>query len=93
MPAFVPPGDCPNCGEFVPAQAPVCPHCGADARTAWSDETDADGLDLPGETVDYERIVGREFGPARPRGARAWLALGLAGLLALALAGMWWAGH
>jgi len=47
---FQPPGDCPVCGEEVPAGATSCPGCGADERTGWN-EGDAryDGLDLPGE--------------------------------------------
>ena len=93
MPVFVPPGECPNCGEFVPARAASCPHCGAVGRTAWSDETAADGLDLPGADEPYERIVEREFGPGCPRRLRTWLTLGLAVLLALALGGMWWTGR
>jgi hypothetical protein len=93
MAVFVPPGECPNCGEFVPARAPSCPYCGADAQTAWSDETAADGLDLPGTDEPYERIAEREFGAGRPRGARAWWAFGLAVLLALVLAGLWWTGR
>jgi hypothetical protein len=93
MACFEPPGDCPSCGEFVPARAAACPHCGADERTGWSDETYLDGVDLPGEGHDYERIMANEFPSRRPRGLVAWLALGLALLLALILAGVWWSGR
>lgn len=39
--------NCPNCGAEVPIRALVCPSCGADEDTGWSDETLYDGLDLP----------------------------------------------
>jgi hypothetical protein len=48
--AFTPPGDCPVCGEAVPAGARSCPGCGADERTGWNeDDARYDGLDLPDE--------------------------------------------
>ncbi|HQF38789.1 MAG TPA: zinc ribbon domain-containing protein [Opitutaceae bacterium] len=92
MSAFVPPGDCPACGEPVPAGARACPHCGSDERTGWSEETYLDGVDLPAEPDDGEcrRIEEREIGDGLPRGGRAWLAVGLAVLLALVLSGAWW---
>jgi len=91
MNAFFPPGDCPNCGEPVPAGAAACPHCGADERTGWSDETYLDGVDLPGEDAEEPaRLDGPARGDGLPRGGRAWLALGLAALLALVLSGAWW---
>ena len=49
MSLFFPPGDCPNCGEFVPAGASSCKECGSCPDSGWSEETDYDGLDLPGE--------------------------------------------
>ena len=85
MSAFVPPGDCPNCGESVPAGAAACPHCGADEHTGWSEETYLDGVDLPGEDLGHE---GRGDGGAR--GGRAWLAVSLVVVLALVLSGAWW---
>ena len=90
MTAFRPPGDCPNCGEEVPRGAAACPHCGSDERSGWSDDTHLDGVDLPGEGLDYDRIVAREFGDGLPRGGGAWLYCGLAVLLALFLSGAWW---
>ena len=91
MSAFLPPGDCPNCGEFVPVGDRACPHCGADERSGWNEDTYLDGIDLPGEgDDDHDRIVEREFGGGRPRGTRAWLVLGLAVFLALGLSGAWW---
>ncbi len=92
MTAFVPPGDCPTCGESVPAGAKACPHCGADERTGWSEETYLDGVDLPEdeEGSEYRRSPEREAGGALPRGGRAWLAFGLVVLLVLILSGAWW---
>ena len=92
MSVFVPPGDCPTCGEPVPAGARACPHCGADERTGWGEDTYLDGVDLPEELADGEcrRIEERETGDGLPRGGRAWLAFGLAVLLALVLSGAWW---
>jgi hypothetical protein len=91
MSAFVPPGDCPNCGEPVPAGAAACPHCGADERTGWSEETYLDGIDLPEEAGDdYERTIERELGDGLPTGARAWFVFGLVLLLVLVISGVWW---
>lgn len=45
---FVPPSECPVCGEHVPRGAAACPGCGADERTGWNEEaTRYDGIDLP----------------------------------------------
>jgi hypothetical protein len=85
MSAFVPPGDCPNCGEPVPAGAAACPHCGADERTGWSEETYLDGVDLPGEELEHAR-----HGDAGLPGGRSWLAVLLVAVLALVLSGAWW---
>lgn len=57
-----PPENCPNCGAEVPAHAQACPACGADEKTGWSEEAHVGGLDLPGESFDYEDFVEREFG-------------------------------
>lgn len=73
MPAFKPPGQCPNCGEWVPRGALACDDCGACARSGWKADADAyDGLDLPEDGFDYEDFVRREFGSEaqEPRGFR-----------------------
>jgi uncharacterized membrane protein YvbJ len=57
-----PPESCPNCGAEVPRNAKACPACGADEKTRWSEETYADGLNLPDESFDYDEFVDREFG-------------------------------
>lgn len=52
---FVPPAECPVCGESVPHGARACPGCGADERSGWNEETTRyDGLDLPAEAFDDE---------------------------------------
>ena len=52
MSLFHPPGDCPNCGEFVPVGASSCKECGSCPDSGWNEETAYDGLDLPGESDD-----------------------------------------
>ena len=37
---------CPNCGAELLPKAKVCPECGSDENTGWSEETIYDGLDL-----------------------------------------------
>lgn len=68
------PENCPNCGADVPKGAKACPECGSDENTGWSDETHADGLDLPDENFNYDEFVEREFGKKKvlPRGI-SWL--------------------
>ena len=57
---------CPHCGAEVPPKARVCPECGSDAQTGWSQQAEGDGLDLPDEEFDYDKFVDREFGSAKP---------------------------
>jgi hypothetical protein len=60
---FIPPTECPVCGEDVPRGAKACPGCGADERSGWDEEaTRYDGLDLPADAFDD-----REHPPARPQ--------------------------
>ncbi len=90
MNGFTPPGDCPTCGEFVPPGACSCPHCGADERTGWHEDTYLDGVDLPGDdNGEYARYAEREFGSGLPRGGRGWLTAAIALVLALVLSGVW----
>jgi hypothetical protein len=64
---FVPPTDCPVCGEPVPRGARACPGCGADERSGWNEEaTRYDGLDLPDSAFEDES-------PAPTRRAAGWL--------------------
>ena len=59
----MPPETCPHCGAEVPPGAKVCPECGSDEKTGWSDEARRDDLGLPDEEFDYEEFVKREFDP------------------------------
>jgi hypothetical protein len=62
MPA---PDTCPNCGADVPRNAKACPECGSDESTGWSEDAQAQSLDLPDDQFNYEEYVAREFGPSR----------------------------
>lgn len=74
---FVPPTECPVCGEAVPRGARACPGCGADERSGWDeDATRYDGLDLPGD----------EQAPVpRTHRDRFWLAVAVAVTLVVIL--------
>ncbi|MES2597616.1 MAG: hypothetical protein V4662_19875 [Verrucomicrobiota bacterium] len=68
MSAFKPPGQCPNCGEWVPKGAVACDDCGACAKSGWKENSEIyDGVDLPDdeEDFDYDDFVKREFGEDR----------------------------
>ena len=80
---------CPVCGDTVNVGAHACPHCGADERTGWSDQTYLDGIDI-GDDVDYDELVQNEF-PAKGNPGRKpvpWTAIVGSILLLLALAGL-----
>lgn len=57
---------CPNCGAEIPPKAKACPVCGSDEETGWSEDAQAQGLDLPDQEFDYEEFVKEEFGQQRP---------------------------
>ncbi len=57
---------CPHCGAEVPPEAKVCPACGSDEQTGWSDDAYTGGLGLPEEKFDYDDFVAREFGDKSP---------------------------
>ncbi|HWA26941.1 MAG TPA: zinc ribbon domain-containing protein [Lacunisphaera sp.] len=80
---FLPPGECPVCGDEVPKGAKACPGCGADERSGWDEEdTRYDGLDLPDEAFGDDRksqptpLTGRD---------PVWIALAVLVTLALIL--------
>lgn len=83
----MPPEICPVCGQTVPPDARVCPQCGSDDETGWSEDARRDELGLPDEDFDYDRFVKEEFGPreAKPRGI-PWfwwaVAVGILGAIA-----------
>jgi len=47
---FVPPGDCPVCGEHVEEGSASCQSCGSCPQSGWSEDAVYDGLDLPAES-------------------------------------------
>ena len=50
MENFVPPGDCPVCGEHVEEGFDSCRSCGSCPQSGWSEDAAYDGLDLPAES-------------------------------------------
>ncbi len=68
MARFKPPGQCPNCGEWVPRGALACDECGSCAKSGWHDDAEQDGLDLPSDDFDYDAFIAREFGGQEPQG-------------------------
>lgn len=79
--------NCPNCGADLPRQARVCPECGSDDETGWSEAAETSHLGLPDDSFDYDKFVEKEFAPKkrRPMGWLGWTALTL---LLLILAGL-----
>jgi uncharacterized membrane protein YvbJ len=47
---FVPPGDCPVCGEHVEEGSASCQSCGSCRQSGWSEDAAYDGLDLPADS-------------------------------------------
>lgn len=84
------PDFCHNCGAELPLDANVCPECGSDEETGWSEEARSDNLNLPDEHFDYDDFVEREFGEggAVPRGVH-WFWWIVAILLIAALFYLW----
>ncbi len=68
MARFKPPGQCPNCGEWVPRGALACDECGSCAKSGWNEDAEQDGLDLPTNDFDYDEFIAREFGGQEPQG-------------------------
>ena len=84
----MPPEICPNCGTELSPKARVCPQCGADERTGWSDDAHLGRLDLPDEDFDYDQFVKDEFGgtEVKPRGLHwFWWLVALLLLIAVVL--------
>lgn len=81
------PDFCPNCGAELPPKARVCPECGSDEETGWSEEARYDGLDLPDEDFDYEHFMKREYGRRKPNSTHLnWLWWAIAVLILLGFA-------
>ncbi len=83
---FVPPGDCPICGEFVPRGAKACRECGSCDKTGWNEDAAYDHLDLPDEAHEEESPNRRA--PAKILRATWWRWAALA--LVIALAWLYW---
>jgi hypothetical protein len=80
---------CPHCGAEVPANAKACPGCGADERTAWSEEAEQQGSEYPEEDFNYEDFVRKEFGNRPvPRGI-SWFWWVVAVLVLAAMLWLW----
>ena len=82
MSVFIPPGDCPVCGESVLAGAASCRSCGS---SGWRDETVYDGLGLPDEAFEDESST-----TMKKSEKPLWKRLTMAGVL-LAIAILLWA--
>ncbi len=85
---------CPHCGAELPENAKVCPQCGSDEQTGWSEAARTDGLNLPEQEFDYQEYVEREFGKRHVPFGLHWfwwlIALGL--LIGFVLFWMPWNG-
>jgi hypothetical protein len=78
---FVPPTECPVCGETVPRGARACPGCGADERVGWDEEAARyDGLDLPDAAFDDEQA---RAPVRRSANGQLWLVVSILVLLAV----------
>lgn len=80
--------ECPHCGAELKPGARVCPECGSDEMTGWSEEARASELGLPGDSFDYDEFVKREFSQGDPEKGRLhwfwWL------IAVLVVAGVAW---
>jgi len=84
----MPPEICPNCGAELSPKARVCPQCGSDEKTGWSEDAHLGGLDLPDEDFNCDEFVKDEFGgtEVKPRGLHwFWWLVALLLLIALVL--------
>ncbi|KAB2669747.1 MAG: zinc ribbon domain-containing protein [Verrucomicrobia bacterium] len=88
MSTFRPPGDCPNCGEAVPARSAACPHCGATPDAGWNEAAAYDGLDLPDSAFEDDDAPRPRARPRKPRLHPGWILVALA-LLAALTAWIW----
>jgi hypothetical protein len=56
------PDTCPHCGAEVPERARVCPECGSDATTGWSEKAKYDNIGVEyDDDFKYDEFVKREF--------------------------------
>jgi hypothetical protein len=80
---------CSHCGSELPPKAKVCPECGSDENTGWSDEAYASSLNLPSDDFNYDEFVKNEFADRpKPQGI-SWLWWGVALILVLLFLFAW----
>ena len=64
----------------------MCPECGSDEQTGWSEAAREDSLGLPDDSFNYDEFVTREFEPeTSPRKHWFWWLVAIAVLAAMAL--------
>lgn len=85
---------CPVCGADVPRKAKACPECGACEKSGWSQDRYLDGLNLPGENLDYGSLAtrGSAGGSNQTRSQRFWMIVAIIVVIAMALLtlrGLW----
>jgi hypothetical protein len=68
---------CPHCGNTVDIEATVCPECGSDDQTGWSEDTVYDDLFL--YDADEDKVT------HTAEGAKRWVKYGVIAILALTL--------
>lgn len=55
--------NCPYCGSEISKKAKVCPDCGSDENTGWSEGRYLDGVGIPDfDDDDYQQMKEQEFG-------------------------------
>jgi len=70
----------------VPPNAKVCPECGSDEETGWSEEAYKGNPEIPDADFDYDEYSKREFGSKDPvpQGISVfWWIIGIALLAAI----------
>jgi predicted nucleic acid-binding Zn ribbon protein len=84
-----PPEECAQCGEDIPHNARACPHCGADERTGWRENSIYDGLDLPDTAEDIDESAHHSSRQGNQAGLRwYWSATLIVVLLILGLSAL-----
>lgn len=76
---------CPHCGHLVQAGKRVCPNCGSDEETGWSENSEYAHLDPTFDEKDYAQAAASEFGipKGKKSGWRDVIVPAVAGVLLL----------
>jgi uncharacterized membrane protein YvbJ len=81
---------CPHCGAEVPEQAKVCPECGSDAETGWSEKAKYDTLGIEyDDDFDHDEFVKREFGGKNAGERVNWAWVAIATVLTIVFIFLW----